>query len=142
MPLTHAPAIEHHPIASRKGRIAALSHGARQINPGNQRPDPGDRAFASDRQAILIVERGVGDIDSDVAIGQRGIVKTLHRHALAGFGLVDDDCGKHGLVPEFDVCVFDARVSRAWPQYLRCIALSAQAQHSTTKRNRSGDYAR
>jgi len=99
MRLADAPAVEHHAVARFPSRVRTRADSAGEVDARNHRKAPHDRRLASQRQAVLVVERAPLDAHGDVALRQHGIVDLLHRSLVTGLILGDQDSLEHGDSP-------------------------------------------
>ncbi len=99
MALTHAPAVQHHLVAGLPVAMVGTADGADQIDAGHHREFAHHRRGTGDRQAILVVQGRIIDVDGHIALGQLRLIDLGERHALLVVGLFDQDGGKHAVGP-------------------------------------------
>ena len=63
--------------------MAAGGNAADEIDARHHRELTHDRAFIADGECVFVVQRGPGDIDGDVMVGQLGFVEIFQVGAVA-----------------------------------------------------------
>ena len=112
------PAIEHDLVAGLPvpdGR--RLRHGAGEIDTGDQRKAADDGRLAGDGEAVLVVHRGMRDVDGDIAFHQVGFGQTVRTGPAGRVGLGDLN-GAEGHVVSFSARVLQRNVTGlacGWP---------------------------
>ena len=72
-------AIDQYTVARAERRVARLDHRAGQVDTAHQRQHLADRRGAGNREAILVVDRGVGHIDQHILVREIGQADLLER---------------------------------------------------------------
>ena len=94
--LADAPAVYHHPIPDRDVGVSGDGDGAGQVDAGDHGPRAHDRRGVRDRQAVLVVDRRVGDVDEHVALGKGVVVEFGEASGKAVVGPVNQQGSEHG----------------------------------------------
>ncbi len=87
MQLAHAPARQQHGVAGLVLGRGRKGDAARKIDAGHVRIFAHQPAEALEDQPVLVIERGVLDVDDDLAIRQRGMRQPLDLRADLAIGL-------------------------------------------------------
>ena len=95
MPLTHPPAIEQDVVTHLVVRMPADFDSARQIDPWHHREFSHHRATTGDRQAVLEIQRAVGDTYSHIALGQLVVMDLLQRGPVTAVVFLDQNTLEH-----------------------------------------------
>ena len=101
MRLAGAPAIEDDEVAGLELRMVGGLDPSGEVDARDHRPAPHDGGAASDGEAVLVVQRRMGNADGDVAFHQVGLGELAEGDAGAGFALAGDQGleGRHELTP-------------------------------------------
>ncbi len=92
MRLAEAVAVDDHLVARREAGMARRLDHAGQIDAEHHRKAADHRRLAREREAVLVVDRGMADADGDVAVHQLRLLHRDEADLLSGVGLV----GSHG----------------------------------------------
>jgi hypothetical protein len=76
--LAYAPAGMDHLVARLKSRRAARLDHPDTVDSGDERPGANHRRFIGDGQSILVIQRGIGDGNAHVCLGQQFFVKRAY----------------------------------------------------------------
>ena len=95
MRLADAPTVEHHAVALAPVGVATLGDHAGEIDTRDHRKFPHDGRFARNGQAVLVIQRGVLDVDADRvirAVGQLRLVQVGDPNRLSRLAFFDQNC--------------------------------------------------
>ena len=101
MRLAAAPAVEDDLVARLPAGVAGRFDRAGEVDAGDHREPAHNRRLAGDREAVLVIDRGIFDADGDVAVHQICFVEISERGLGAAVRLLDHDrleC-RHGPTP-------------------------------------------
>ena len=103
MGFANAPAIEYDAVANLVIRVIAGFNRPGNVDPRHHRKLAHHRPLAGNRQAILVIERRHRHPHGHIALRQLAFVNLLHRRAIAGVILLDQNSLEHVLSP-FQCC--------------------------------------
>ncbi|MNZ74359.1 hypothetical protein D3C78_928060 [compost metagenome] len=95
MPFTHAPAIEQDLVTDLVVRMPADFDDTGQVDARHHREFTHHRTAAGDRQAILEVQRAVGNTHRDITLGQLIVLDLLQCGPITAVVFVDQNAFEH-----------------------------------------------
>ena len=99
MRFADAPAVVDDTVARFPLRVAAISHGASEVDPRHHWKLAYHRPLAGDGQAILVVQCRPIDTDGDITFRQLRFVDLLNAGTVAGIILLNENSVKHSRLP-------------------------------------------
>ncbi len=94
MRFAQAPAVEHDLIAGLEFGVGRGLDDARKVDAGHHRPASHHRGLACNGEAVLVIDRGVGHPDSNIAFHQIGLGKPRPGGSRSGFCFCQDESFK------------------------------------------------
>src|ERR1700712_4353649 len=100
MSLADAPAVEDDAVSSAIVGVLGVAYDAGDVDARHHGELAHHRTFAGDRKPILVVQRRVGDLDGDVALGQLRLINVAQGGTIPGLILLDQDRLEHAVHSE------------------------------------------